>query len=505
MNKTKLPGFLSLLSESVKFYKKHAKSFILLSLWPFTIVVVISILQHSFLPQEGLAFVIGGLVLSIILSVVQFFIQTLMYPVALIENIQTADSDIGYSTKNTYSKSMRLVLPLLFILILSSLIVITGFTLLIIPGIILAVYFTFCVYALVIDGKRGLKALTTSYYYIQYDWWDVVLRIFLLALIPVIFSGIVFVLLFLGLILLNGGFDYSAIMGMTHSVSASFSGSLGYYLVIYVWQFVYLAVFLPISAIYLYQIYKRLKSSRGEPKEADINTTGFFMGFAIVGFLIAVLFIGISMVFGIWGAYNKAKLKAISTSPQNLQLNGGFNSEVNSLNNSQIPNSALLGGAQEFPIGDIGLLTSTPRKNKDLGFQIQIPKGWVVYDDKDSSLISPSGAKPEASLTAVKVKLPVRSLNTSQDQVAADVLDTVLQDKELRNAETKTYMLNGRQIYCLKGVLTAYDGSDTYADYCVFTKGLQAFALYIWSSKKDLIEAENILFTSMSTFEFLDK
>jgi hypothetical protein len=79
-------------------------------------------------------------------------------------------------------KSMPLILPLLLVGILVALAVVGGLILLIIPGIIFAVWFAFSNYTLILEGKRGTEALKASKALVDGRWGDVFGRFILLLL-----------------------------------------------------------------------------------------------------------------------------------------------------------------------------------------------------------------------------------------------------------------------------------------------------------------------------------
>ena len=71
--------------------------------------------------------------------------------------------------------------------ILQSLAAMLGFVLLIVPGIIISVYFLFCIQAVALRGERGKSALGYSYSLVGWQWWrvfGVVLAIFLFTGVP---------------------------------------------------------------------------------------------------------------------------------------------------------------------------------------------------------------------------------------------------------------------------------------------------------------------------------
>jgi len=69
--------------------------------------------------------------------------------------------------------SLPLVLPSLWVIILTSLSVFGGLLLFIIPGIIFSIWFFFSVYARVLDNQKGTNALAWSKRLVQGEWWDV--------------------------------------------------------------------------------------------------------------------------------------------------------------------------------------------------------------------------------------------------------------------------------------------------------------------------------------------
>jgi len=91
--------------------------------------------------------------------------------------------------------------PMGWVLTLASGIVLTGFALGILPGVLFAIWFTFCMYVLLEEDRRGMDALLASREYVRGHWWNTFGKLLLLwlisaavSLIPLI--GQVFSLLF---------------------------------------------------------------------------------------------------------------------------------------------------------------------------------------------------------------------------------------------------------------------------------------------------------------------
>lgn len=79
----------------------------------------------------------------------------------------------------------------LVIFILSTIFILLGFMLLVIPGIIAMTWLFFGEYVFVYEGKKGLAALKVSRHLIQGRWWGVFSRIFLFGLLVNVFSSII--------------------------------------------------------------------------------------------------------------------------------------------------------------------------------------------------------------------------------------------------------------------------------------------------------------------------
>ncbi|MFA5937245.1 MAG: hypothetical protein WC822_05230, partial [Candidatus Paceibacterota bacterium] len=82
--------------------------------------------------------------------------------------------------------------------ILNGLAILGGFILLVIPGIIFSIWFSFTTYAVVLDNARGTAALSASKKLVVGRWWAVLVRLFipgiLFALLIAATQGIVGVL-----------------------------------------------------------------------------------------------------------------------------------------------------------------------------------------------------------------------------------------------------------------------------------------------------------------------
>lgn len=106
-----------------------------------------------------------------------------------------------------FVKSFKLarpkLLPYIWVAFLSGLAVFAGFLLLVIPGIIFAVWFSLAYYVLVAEDKRGTKALARSKNLVQGHWWQVAGRMLFLTLLGAIVGGVLSVIPLIGPLVTN--------------------------------------------------------------------------------------------------------------------------------------------------------------------------------------------------------------------------------------------------------------------------------------------------------------
>lgn len=87
------------------------------------------------------------------------------------------------SVTEAYRRGCLFFLPFFWVSVLTTVAIWLGFILLIIPGVIALVYFSFATLVLILENKRGLDALIVSQEHVQGYWWAVFIRLFL-VLVP---------------------------------------------------------------------------------------------------------------------------------------------------------------------------------------------------------------------------------------------------------------------------------------------------------------------------------
>jgi hypothetical protein len=85
--------------------------------------------------------------------------------------------------KEALSGSSHLIWPAICVSVIVSLIVILGAVLLIVPGIIFAVWYAFTLLAVALDEKRGMAALRASKVLVEGRWWSILWRLVVPAVV----------------------------------------------------------------------------------------------------------------------------------------------------------------------------------------------------------------------------------------------------------------------------------------------------------------------------------
>ena len=152
---------------------------------PFVAIFIVLSISNRYnltLFLSGILFLLIGILILIILGL---WIYASLFFAAKEGNGQT-------KIKEIMPKSWKKSGPLFWILFLSGLVNIGGFILLIIPGIIFSVWFSFSQYAFVVDDTRGVAALKRSKELVRGYWWPVFGRTILIMIITFLISSIRF-------------------------------------------------------------------------------------------------------------------------------------------------------------------------------------------------------------------------------------------------------------------------------------------------------------------------
>jgi MFS family permease len=201
-----------------------------------------AILAH-FTNERTVAYLVVALICVLLLAatLLVFWSQTAMLALVVHEELGIIEA---FRTGWTYLWPMAWVMTLLTAILL------TGFLLGILPGLLFLVWFTFCMYVLLEEDRRGMDALLASKEYVRGHWWNTFGKIIVLWLISAVagfipFIGQVFSFLFAPffmLFLLAMYRDLKEVKGV--AVTAAGSGRLAFW-----WTLAVLGMVLPLVAL----------------------------------------------------------------------------------------------------------------------------------------------------------------------------------------------------------------------------------------------------------------
>lgn len=199
---SKLISISDLIKSGWNLYIKNIKKMLIpiaITLPPY---VLLYLLQYIIFPgQEIVMFLILALAIFI----------NLWISILFIEMINKISKNQNYNLNELYQSSMKKIASYFWVAILVGLIVMGGFILLIIPGIIFAVWYAFAEYIVVLEDKdnKGLKALSASKDIVKGRWGAAFWRLFIPSLLVYI-AGVIITLI-LTLILSLGNVEFATI------------------------------------------------------------------------------------------------------------------------------------------------------------------------------------------------------------------------------------------------------------------------------------------------------
>jgi hypothetical protein len=316
----KLIGISELFRQSLSLFKKNYKVLISIGLVPVVYGIIqglVSVIFDFAMPNNGFVMIFVGLIIFLF-GILGVIIQTL-YQVAIIKSIGDSSSESStFNLKEIYKKSLSVFLSYWWVGILTGLVTIICYALFIIPGIIVSIFIGFAYFALILDGKKGLQALSASYYYVKGYWWSIFVRLLSVALITTILIAIVYAVLFVIFALFMQTFDFAFLVSQLTSQTSD-NSILGI-ITSFIGSFVIYCVYTPFIFSFTFLIYKSLKTLKPEPSVdgSDFKTSRtWFKVLAIAGLvvfvLVTLLFLTIAIVFGYREATNKANYSLIET------------------------------------------------------------------------------------------------------------------------------------------------------------------------------------------------
>lgn len=208
--------------------------------------------------------------LAFIGTVISFFAY-LAFIFALQENIQFGEA---------YRRAWKKIWSYGWLMVLSGFVTLGGFVMLVIPGIIFSIWFTFAIYVFALEGEKGMNALLRSREYVRGYWWQVFWRQAALILVA---GAAALVIGFLGAVLTRG--SEAGIDIILNLLTLMFA---------------------PFVTVYLYALYQNLKLLKpevaGQPPQGP---RGFFYVSAMLGVvgIIALVIVGILAAAFLYSGY----------------------------------------------------------------------------------------------------------------------------------------------------------------------------------------------------------
>jgi len=168
--------------QSVELYKKNTHLFIKYMLVLFIPTGIITILSAIFGSTGEMVYLYGfGVTLTLyILLIILGSITSLWISLAFIKIIASKHEKKEVPNLKTSLLSIKqLIIPAILVSILNTLIIFGGFILLIVPGIIFAIWFAFAIYDVAInDTKEPIQALKNSKKLVDGRWFEVLWLLF---------------------------------------------------------------------------------------------------------------------------------------------------------------------------------------------------------------------------------------------------------------------------------------------------------------------------------------
>jgi len=293
---TTLSSPTDLLKESWGIYKARFKIFIgivlasMIVAMIFVGIVIAGTLGIQFFNSPAMFILLIPLFFGMI--ILQYWSQA-----SLIYAVKDTEENIGI--KESYRRGWHKIGSIFWVGLLSGIIVMGGYLLLIIPGIIFAIWFSLTAIIVVAEDLGGMNALLKSKSYVTGYWWEIFWRLLFLGLI---LGGI-------SLIFGIPGWIINFVAGLTKSTSlsavgaiVSFAGSIVSFLLA------------PLTVIYTFLIYKNLKAIKGDI--APVFSSGEKIKFIIAGFLGVLLFFGFIIGSIVLVSLSSARDKAMDAQRQ---------------------------------------------------------------------------------------------------------------------------------------------------------------------------------------------
>ncbi len=225
-------GPITLIQDSVAYVRKHAALLFGTYALPALIASFVYANVTNGLPAEAEDMTASDLQL-LAFSTIIFIVISVFVSLALLRAVTDPQ---GTTIEKAYRYSLKHFLPFIYLSALVGIVTMLGFVALIIPGILLMVWFMFAQFCFVDDGKRGVDAMRASRELVRGKWWAAFGRS--MALVGIAIAAIIPVAIILGISFGN------------NSLAANFFSE------------VLTVIITPVAVAYMYFLYLDLKKVR---------------------------------------------------------------------------------------------------------------------------------------------------------------------------------------------------------------------------------------------------
>ncbi len=258
-----------LLSDSWRFYKERFGAITKLLIFPLIIMGVSwGTMQY-------------GASVNVFAIDLLSFIGDFAMVIGVIAVVSTIARGTGFI--ESYRNGFRFSFELLWIGLLSGLAILGGYFMLIIPGIMMMVWFSFILFTVVVENKWGLNALTQSREWTRGYWWPIAWRMIMIWILTTVIPLAIFIL-------------NSLFLGSTDNAILSIISDC-----LFLFRDLFIVFFAsPFHIVYLYKLYENLvvlkPSLSGEQSKSG---RGFFKISIVLGILAPIALFITFMLFGV--------------------------------------------------------------------------------------------------------------------------------------------------------------------------------------------------------------
>lgn len=197
---------MELLSGAFQHYKAHARVLTLVFILPALVLYAAAALlgfdttiEHGEYATNAVAETVGAVVIAC---------ASIFMGIALIKAIAEPHMT---TFQSAYSFALNKFLPFFLLALASGILIALGLVLLVIPGIVLIVWFTFSQFILVLENKGPIESLKGSRAYVRDRWFKVAGRLLFLILVMVVLSGALSAIV--GFLTTSAGHEFQVIVG----------------------------------------------------------------------------------------------------------------------------------------------------------------------------------------------------------------------------------------------------------------------------------------------------